>query len=391
MGVRSRATTAAEQATPRGGAALGHLVTWLGLAAAIAALSALHRVTDPSRVLLHSIYPHLSYVPIILAAYWYGVAGGLAAAVVSAAAFIPHIRTTWAAYPAFSTSLYGEIFVFHLLGVSVGLMASLQRRVTERYRTMAEALERANREIRESQEHLRRADRLSALGEIAAGLAHEIRNPLASVKGALEIVGARVPPGSPEAEFAHIAGKELARLDGMVTEFLTYARPREPELRQAMLQEVIEHVVRLLGPEAERARVTVEIEQPGSVPSLPIDPEQMAQVIFNVVLNAIQASPAGARVRVRESVDGARGIVEVIDEGPGIAPEHAPRIFDPFFTTRDRGTGLGLAISHRVVTAHRGMIDALPASGRGTRVRIALPLSAGAPSAAPQPAAPTSV
>ena len=351
------------------------LLQGLGIVGAIALISSLHYVTSPSRVVLHEVYNYLCYVPIILAAYWYGVWGGIASAALTSAAFIPHIRAAWAANAAYTASQYGQIVVFHLLGLTVGLLAASQRKLTARYRDAAASTERANRELRESQEHLRRADRLSALGEIAAGLAHEIQNPLAGIKGALEVVACRAAPGSPEAEFADIGGKELARLDALVREFLTYARPRDPALRPTNIGDLLERVALLLRPEADKKKVTVRVERPDAASSLALDPEQMTQVIFNILLNAVQASPSGGTVRVRESHDPESAIIEVIDEGPGIAPEHLSRLFDPFFTTKARGTGLGLAISQRIVTAHRGTITALSGSPSGSIFRIRLPFS----------------
>ena len=347
----------------------------LVIVGAIAVISSLHYVTAPSRVVLHEIYNYSCYVPIILAAYWYGVWGGVASAALTSAAFIPHIRAAWAANAAYTASQYAQVAVFHLLGLIVGWLAESQRRLTSRYRDAAESLESANRELRESQEHLRRADRLSALGEIAAGLAHEIQNPLAGIKGALEIVASRASPGTPEAEFADIGGKELARLDTLVREFLMYARPHDPALRPTQVHDLVERVAALLRPEADKRRVTLLFEHPDALPNLTLDldPEQMTQVILNVVLNAIQASPPGGRVRIRESLEPDWAQIEVVDEGPGIAPEHLSRIFDPFFTTKSRGTGLGLATSQRIVTAHRGTITALPGSQSGTVFRIRLP------------------
>ncbi|MBY0493339.1 MAG: hypothetical protein K2Y23_03920 [Cyanobacteria bacterium] len=351
-----------------------HLIRAGGLIAGIAGIASLHFVTDRAYLALHEFYNYLCYVPIIFAAYCYGAWGGIAAAALTSAAFIPHIRDAWAGNRAYEASLYAEVVVFHVLGLTVGLLAATQRRLTARYRDTAVSLERANRELRESQEHLRRADRLSALGEIAAGLAHEIQNPLAGVKGALEIITSRVAHGTPEAEFADIGGKELARLEGLVSEFLTYARPHDPALRPTDVHEIVERVAALLNAQAERKSVALVFERPTAMPLLSIDPEQITQVIFNVVLNAIQATPAGGQIRIREFVEPDWGVIDVIDEGPGIPPEHALRLFDPFFTTKPRGTGLGLAISQRIVTAHRGTIEALPGSPSGSVFRIRLPL-----------------
>jgi len=346
----------------------------IALVVTIAAVSALHYATDPSRVILHAAYQRFYYVPIILAAYWYGTAGGLLAAVLSAVAYAPHIHGVWAHNPPYTVSQYAEIVVFLLLGGSVGLISSYQCRLTRRYRDAAASLAEANEELRASQEHLRRAERLSALGEIAAGLAHEIRNPLAGVKGAIEIIASRATPGTPEAEFAAIASKEIGRLDTLVSEFLAYARPRPPELRETQLDALVSHVAALLRPEAERAGVTVDVERRSDLPAVRVDPEQLEQVIFNVTLNAIQASLPGGRVTIQERREGDEAVVEIADHGPGIAAEHLDRVFEPFFTTKERGTGLGLAISQRIVAAHHGALEVRAARPSGTIVRIRLPL-----------------
>lgn len=350
-----------------------HVIRAGGLVAGIGGIAGLHFVTDPAYLALHEVYNYLCYIPIVLAAYSYGAWGGVAAAVLTSSAFIPHIRGAWGGNDAYTASLYAEVVVFHILGLTVGLLAATQRRLTARYRDAAMSLERANHELRQSQEHLRRAERLSALGEIAAGLAHEIQNPLAGVKGALEIITSRVARGTPEAEFADIGGKELARLEGLVGEFLTYARPRDPALRSTDVHEIVERVAALLFAQAERKAVSLVV-RPTEIPKLLVDPEQITQVIFNVLLNAIQATPERGCVQIRECAESEWGVIDVIDEGPGVPPEHASRLFDPFFTTKPRGTGLGLAISQRIVTAHGGTIEALVGRSSGSIFRIRLPL-----------------
>lgn len=358
----------------------------LALLAVIVLISALHYLTDPRYALLHSIYQRLYYAPVIVGAYWYGVPGGLLAAGGAALAYIPHIQLVWSGNPAYSASQYAEVGMFFVAGLFVGLLADRQRRLTAQARRAAASLEQAYRELRDSQEQIRRADRLSALGEIAAALAHELRNPLASVKGAFEIVAARVAPGTPEAEFADIGTKELGRLDELLGRFLSYARPQPPELQRARLDGLLDHVAALLEPEAERAGVEVHIDSRQAIPEVLVDASQIEQVFLNVLLNAIQASPRGGRVWIRHATERHRLVIDVLDEGPGIPAEHRARIFDPFFTTKEKGTGLGLAVSARIVAAHGGDIEAQPGPAqRGTCVRIRLPLAAGpaAPSVGP--------
>lgn len=360
----------------RGGSKTGRWLALLALLAGIATVSMLHYATPPSHFVLHAIYQRSYYVPVILAAYWYGVRGGLLAAALSSVAYAPHIERAWAQNAPYTVSQYAEIVVFFVLGSAVGIIASHERSLTKRYRDAAESLESANRELRESGEQLRRAERLSALGEIAAGLAHEIRNPLAAVKGALEIISGRAPAETPEAEFSSIATRELQRLEGLVQEFLDYARPRPPRLRRAEVPAIVSRVTSLLGPQAEQAGVELAVEGSDAPRGLSIDPEQIEQVLVNIVLNAVQASPKGGRVTVRYGTLGERYQVEVSDQGGGIPADVRTRMFEPFFTTKERGTGLGLAITQRIIAAHHGEIRIASAEGKGTVVEIALPLPA---------------
>ncbi len=355
---------------------------WGALLIALALVSILHYTTSPEQAGLHVLYQRLYYGPIIVGAYWFGVRGGVATAVAAALAYAPHIHHTWANNAPYTFSQYSELVIFVCAGGLVGFLADVQRRLTRQYRNVAASLESKNRELEDSHAQLTRADRLAALGQIAAGLAHEIRNPLAGIKGALEIVVSKVLQGTPEAEFASIAAREVERLNELVQEFLDYARPHAPELRSVRLDDVVEHVVLLLRTEAERAGIALVHEARQPVPDTRMDPEQVRQVLFNVVLNGIQASPRSAEVRVESYSNGDHAIVQVTDRGPGIPLEHLPHIFDPFFTTKLHGTGLGLAISQRIIEAHHGEIDIRNSDGAGTVVRISLPLQPGTSSGA---------
>ncbi|MEP7309931.1 MAG: ATP-binding protein [Acidobacteriota bacterium] len=344
-----------------------------GLLLIIVALSLLHSTTNESEVIWHGLLLRFYYIPILIGAYWYGAFGGLLIAVASSLAYAPHLREQG---PAVEAGRYAEIVVFHVIALTVGLLATAQRRVTERYQHAAESLERTNLELMASAAQLQRADRLKTLGEVAAGLAHEIRHPLASIRGALEIIDERSRPDSPEAEFSRLAIVEVQRLDNLVWEFLHYARPREPELRPASLHHVVERVVALLRVECERGGVLLDVDRGGTTPDLSIDALQIEQVLLNVILNAIQASPPGSCVRVLERLDQQDAMIDVLDEGRGIPAEYLGHIFSPFFTTREKGTGLGLAIANRIVVTHNGHIEVVDTSERGTCVRIRLPIGA---------------
>jgi signal transduction histidine kinase len=345
-----------------------------GIITAIALITGLHYFTDPARVLLHELFNYLCFVPIIVAAYWFGPWGGVTAALLTSAAFIPHIRMAWSSNVPYATSRYAQILVFHLTGLLVGILASFQRQLTVRYRDAASALEVRNQDLIDSQQQLRKAERLSALGEIAAGFVHEVRNPIAAMRGALDIVASRASRNTPEAEFTDIARKELVRLDSLIGDFLAYARPHEPTLRVTSLAAVLERVTVLLRPQAERAKVTIETRGLEQLPSVMADPDQIAQVFINIALNAIQATPPQGTLRIEGSATATSAVVDVVDQGPGIPAELHARLFEPFFTTKPQGTGLGLAVSHRIVTAHHGTIELHAATPSGTIVRVTLPI-----------------
>jgi two-component system, NtrC family, sensor histidine kinase HydH len=336
----------------------------------VAAIGLLHTTTHEPEAIWVGLLLRLYYIPILISAYWYGAFGGLLVAVVSSMAYAPHLRES----PALEQGRFAEIVFFHVIGLSVGLLATAQRRVADRYLRAATTLEQANQELKSSYEQLQRADRLKTLGEVAAGLAHEIRHPLASIRGALEIIDSRSAPDSPEVEFSHLAMAEVERLDMLVWEFLRYARPHEPELRPTSLADVIDRVRGVLAGEADRAAVGLRVDRRDGDHRVTLDAAQIEQVLLNVVLNAIQASPRGSLVQIVHRVQHERVIVDVLDSGAGMSRDQAAQAFAPFFTTKDTGTGLGLAVAQRIVLAHQGSIEIASNPGHGTCVRIALPI-----------------
>jgi signal transduction histidine kinase len=342
------------------------------IALVIAAISLAHYATDPTRIWWHIAYQDLCYAPILVAAYWFGVPGGIATALVAGLGTSVHFRQQWEGNTPFIVSEYGQAIGFVIAGAAGGVLASAGRRATARRQHALTALEAAHAELRASHDQLLRADRLSSLGEIAAGLAHEIRNPLAGVKGALQIIGSRAEPGRPEAEFSALASREIERVEGLIEEFLRYARPQQPRRSDVDVIDVLDRVTSLLDRQAAEHGVSIHVRRT-SVPQVSVDSEQMAQVFVNVVLNAVQASPAGSRVEIDASTVNGMLAVDVRDEGPGIRPEHLGKIFDPFFSTKKRGTGLGLSISSRIVQNHGGRIE-VQQPDRGTVIRVLLPL-----------------
>jgi two-component system sensor histidine kinase PilS (NtrC family) len=229
-------------------------------------------------------------------------------------------------------------------------------------------------ELRQMEETVRRADRLAVVGGLAAGLAHEIRNPLASMCGSIEVLGASPGLDEQERRLMSVVRSEAERLEALVREFLSFAKPISPAFEELDGSRAVTETVELFRQEvAERGlELVARAEEPVFVRA---DPGQLRQVLWNLLGNAADATGPGGRVEVRVSRQAGEGILEVADTGHGIADEDLQRIFDPFFTTKERGTGLGLAIVHRIVEAHSGHLSVVSEVGKGTTFRVVLPIA----------------
>lgn len=323
--------------------------------AGIALTSAGHYLTPPDLMLWHNIFQRLYYLPIVYAAVSFGWLGGLSAALASALCYLPHILLTWAD-THYSTNQYAEIVVFFLVGTVTGVLSDRERKREEELRNAAHQLSKANRDLQESFEQIKRADRLSAIGELSASLAHEIRNPLASIGGAAEILDER-SSAEEIREFRGIILKECRRLNRLLSSLLDFARPRQPQLRQVELGRVFDSVVNLWGHTAGKCGVAISQEIEPGLPRLTCDSEQLTQVILNLVINATQAMADGGRIVMAARRQGPNTRIEVRDQGAGIPEEDLDKIFNPFYTTKEDGTGLGLSVVHQIVTQHGGRVS----------------------------------
>ena len=231
------------------------------------------------------------------------------------------------------------------------------------------------RELRRLQDQVRRNERLSALGNLAAGVAHEIRNPLSSIKGFATYLAGKVQGQDQEAARAMV--QETDRLNRVVSEVLEFARPGELKLHEEDLEAVVERALRLARADVAAKGIAVEFTRDGRLPSIPLDPERMTQALLNLFLNAVQAMGQGGVLRISTARDQAEGIVSlrIEDTGQGMPPEVLGDIFNPYFTTKPSGTGLGLAIVHRIVERHGAAIKVESAVGRGTVFTIELPMT----------------
>jgi len=224
---------------------------------------------------------------------------------------------------------------------------------------------------------LTEAERLASVGELAASVAHEIRNPLAAIVNATALLE-RDEALAAEERTATIGAlrKEAHRLNGILSDFLRFARPGEPKCVEGDIRDVVSHVIGLVTEQqADAGQLAVEMRVDPDVPRFTFDPDQLTQVLWNVSLNAIEGMKGRGRVLIHGRLEREEAVIEVADTGPGIPPEDLRRIFEPFYSKRPSGTGLGLPIARRIVAAHGGRIDVDSVVGEGTRVRIRLPVT----------------
>ncbi|MDF1551594.1 MAG: ATP-binding protein [Deferrisomatales bacterium] len=348
----------------------------------VLAVSLLHYGTQTTQPLLHDVYRRLYYLPVGLSAVWFGLRGGLVMAMAVAAVYVPHIVMQWGGESREVVNRVLEVGVFFLFAGVAGYFADREGEYRHRWKRVAENLEKSYGQLRgqadqilQIENQLRRADRLSTIGELAASMTHEIRNPLGSIKGAAEILRDPATPPAARVEFLEILLRETGRLDQVVEDFLGYARDqRSAGCAGAVdLGELAEETLPLVETQAREAGVSVSARVPGGVQVLGI-PHQLKQVLLNLLLNAVQATPGGRAVQLTGSVEGGRVVLAVEDEGPGLAIEQRQRVFEPFFTTKEEGTGLGLAISQRIAGAHGGTLTVENRPQGGARFVLALPL-----------------
>ncbi len=350
----------------------------VAIAIAILVISVSHYVSPVHLHYLHDIYRRLYYLPIIFAAFQHGFLGGLIAALAVCVAYAPHAFGQISHDPATDTQKILEMVLYMAMGITTGSLVSRVKKTQDQLRRTAQDLRGSIEQLRSTEEQLIQAAKLAAVGRLSAGLAHEIRNPLASIKGSAEILADDFPPENPKHRLLRVLVDESARLNQVLTRFLAFARPRPLERQEFSMADEIAGVVSLLQAQKEGRAVRFVTSPAGSgaAASLRVrgDREQLRQVLLNVLLNACQA--AGEQGEVRIACDTPDGMlrIRVHDSGPGFTEEALADAFTPFFTTKEQGTGLGLAVSHRIVESHGGRIRASNQLEGGGLIEIMIPL-----------------
>ncbi|HUK31381.1 MAG TPA: ATP-binding protein [Candidatus Acidoferrum sp.] len=331
---------------------------------------------------INSSYWPIYLLPVVTAATFFGPWGTLAWTAISSAAYCSYLIPASREYLITIDSvgeLAGRVLFFFLAAMFVNRFAVEIRKRAAAYQLLAEQMAETNRRLAQAQEEARRSERLAALGQMSAGLAHEIRNPLGVIRGSAEMLNQKLQQANPLAsELAGYILSETNRLSSLVARFLDFARPMSLELAPGDLVEVTDRALDAARAQRPDAKIEVERVYAKGLPPVPMDDRLCEQVFVNLALNAYDAmEEAGGKLRVeisRAQRAGTAG-VEVIfrDSGPGIPPELSQQIFNPFFTTKKTGVGLGLAIVSKIVDEHHGSLRVESEPGQGATFRVFFP------------------
>lgn len=357
-------------------------ILFLALLLVVIVIGLLHFFTPGHLVFYHETYRRLSYFPIVLGAIWFGVSGGLALAILSSIAFIPHVLLYVGRGFEHYLSELTEIILYLAAGTVTGIIAGRESRLRKQYKLLSEKLERSytrlhkeTEQLIEAEEQLAVSQKLSALGQLSASLAHEIKNPLSSIKGTAEILLDDFPEDHPKREFVEILRKEAARLNNTVEEVLRYSRgQRGKEESTEPLSGVISRTVKLLDSRLRDKSIQFNLIGQEQGDTFYVVGDKISQVVLNIMLNAIDAVvPKKGKISL-EVIKEAQGCSIIFaDNGPGVPDSDKDYIFNTFFSGKEDGTGLGLVISRKIIESYGGSITITDSEEGGACFTVFLP------------------
>lgn len=362
------------------------------LVASVAAISGLHfmaslHVASVHAVLVHEILRRLYYVPIAVAAIKYGLQGGLATSLLASALYLPHIVISWSRWPVFEVGQYGEIVLFNVVGAVTGVMADRLRSERNRYRQTSEALDAAYRQLEAGTDQRIRAERMAAVGRVAAGVAHEIRTPLAAILGCFEILAGDYPPDDPKRQFIDILRKEIARAEGVVTTFLDFAQPAPPIRRPVDLNDIVRAAARRFATEqGEPCADALALDLSLSSIVVAADADQVERAIVELLVTASALAPRERPTLSTLHADGGTAEMRLLVHG--LTHRVPENVFESFADDGCCVSALMLPLVRRLLESQGGAVTA-STSDTELDVVIALPRSsaAGRTAALPQRAA----
>ncbi len=343
-------------------------------AATLVVVSVAHFYTNTHASLWHELAKRLYYLPIVAAAGFYGIRGGLLTAGLSSALYLPHAFGGLGMGAMSTTECAGEIIVFTGVGVLTGWLADRWREERNRYRAAASALAETCEELRTTTEQRVRLERLAAVGRIAGGVAHEIRTPLAGIVGCLEILESRRDKKADAEEFVHLARREMQRLQNVAAAFLEFAEPPPPARRQTALAPLVVRAIAQAGSRSGKAGLAIRLLEHSADQPVVVDPQQVEQALSNLLLEA-EGLDDRCTGEVTVTVENEGGHARVILDYPGMPKLYAgidsDTLFEPFRSTA-RGYGFALATARRLIENQNGTLDAVIDRGR-LRFVVTLP------------------
>ncbi len=352
----------------------------------------LHYSTSVHLQYLHEFYRAFFYVPIILAAFRYQFKGGVITAIIIILIYFPHIVFQWGGDFLSNFSRFLEMFMYLVIGAVTGILAQREHNEQQRFQTTAEKLELSYEQLKtqseklaEIEEQLRHSERLSLLGELSASLAHEVRNPLGSIWGIVEILQEKCKNIDDNSKFLDILSKEVKRLNEVVENFLSLAKKARLSLKTCNLLEIVQSVVLLLRNKIKKSKIDIQIDFPDLPILVKADEIQLRQIFINLILNSITAIQNSGSIIIKAELEDGAFINEnngkirfvrlsIIDSGKGIEKNTMEQIFKPFYTTKKEGTGLGLNIVKRIADQNKWKIHLQSELDVGTTFTIIFPL-----------------
>lgn len=372
------------------------LFWWSLVAIFVAIISTLHYITPTTKGHLHLIYLQSYFIPILIAAFQFGVRGGLGVAFIVSIIYVPHIMLQWLGNMEHTLLGILQIIMFNIIGYLTGLKAQKEKSEKQRYQEAAreleqslEKLKRQSSELADLEEQLRLSDRLAVVGELTSSLAHELRNPLGTIRGTVEILNDELPPETKKMEFFQILIQETERISSVVENYLNFARNQKGPDSHYDARQIIQSTCLILASRARKERIRLQEDMPERPLILKGDSNDLRQILVNLMLNSIEAMPAPGVITISaqlhntnekptESAESGHEQtilhLSVKDQGVGIETDGLDKIFQPFYTTKEKGTGLGLSIVKRIIDQQHWQIEVSSQPQQGTEVILKIPL-----------------
>jgi signal transduction histidine kinase len=373
-------------------------VRWGVIVILVIIISVLHYTTPTMKWQYHLVYMQSYFIPILMAAFRFGIRGGLGVAIAVSILYLPHIMLHWGGLVENNLMRFMQIVLYNIIGFLTGLKAQREKEETIKYKKTADQLKTSLNTVRqqsdtlvELEEQLRQTDRLAVIGELTSSLAHEVRNPLGSIRGAVEIIIDKDTSKNKKDEFSKILIDETERMTTVLENYLSFAKKKKKQESEYIFQEIIQNVVMMLTTQAHKRKIELVSAMPEDPILLRGDPNDLWQILMNIILNAIQAMTDGGTITLKlsESDDmqsdkkAEHSVLNeynrflkltISDTGPGIPEDLLGKIFKPFYTTKINGSGLGLAIVKRIIDGNNWMIDVSSTTNSGTEFVIIIPV-----------------